>query len=393
MALNLDKNTNVRMGMDQKSVGLVETKTHTFAKPPNELLLECGRKLGPITIAYETYGKLNDKKSNTILILHALSGDAHAAGYHSYDEEKAGWWDIMIGPGKAFDTNKYFVICSNILGGCKGTTGPMSINPESQKPFGMSFPMITVSDMVNVQKELIDHLGIKKVLCLSGGSLGGMQALQWTISYPDWVEAVIPIATTSRLSAQSLAFNAVGRNAIISDPDWNNGEYFPGKTPAQGLAIARMIGHITYLSPESMHDKFGRRLQEKEQYSYDFVTDFQVESYLHYQGIQFVERFDANTYLYFTKAMDYFDLAGKFGSLERAFEKIKSKYLVISFTSDWLFPAYQSREIVRALIKNGVDVSLCEIKTPYGHDAFLLENEQLTRLISSFLSNLKLKEK
>jgi homoserine O-acetyltransferase len=375
------------VAIPENSVGIVETKYYTFAEPPNEMELECGRKLGPITLAYETYGELSPKKDNAILIAHALSGDAHAAGYHSPDDEKPGWWDIMIGPGKAFDTNKYFVICSNVIGGCKGSTGPSSINPQTGRPYGLQFPVVTIRDMVNAQKALIDYLGIERLLCVAGGSMGGMQVLQWTVSYPDMVRLAIPIATTARLSAQAIAFNEVGRQAIMSDPDWMGGDYYGKAIPHRGLAIARMIGHITYLSDKSMHQKFARRLQGKDEYGYDFVTDFQVESYLHYKGDSFVKRFDANSYLYITKAMDYFDLAQGYESLKDAFAGVKAKFLVISFSSDWLFPSYQSREIVTALRQNNIDVIYTEIQTDYGHDAFLLESEQLTNLISNFLEH------
>lgn len=372
--------------VEENSVGIVETKYFTFAETPNEMELECGRKLGPITLAYETYGELNDAKDNVILIVHALSGDAHAAGYSSADEEKpSGWWDTMVGPGRALDTDKYFMICSNIIGGCKGSTGPSSINPETGKPYSMTFPVVTVKDMVNAQKVLLDHLGIEKLLCVIGGSMGGMQVLQWAVSYPEMVRLVIPIATTSRLSAQAIAFDEVGRQAIMSDPDWLNGEYYGKSIPQRGLSIARMIGHITYLSDKSMHHKFARRLQDKSEYDYNFETDFQVESYLRYKGDSFVKRFDANSYLYITKAMDYFDLPQSHGSLKQAFAGIKSKFLVISFSSDWLFPSYQSREIVSALRANDVDAVYTEIQTDYGHDAFLLEAEQESRLISNFL--------
>ncbi len=372
--------------MKEGSVGIVKTQYYTFAHPPNELRLECGKKLGPITLAYETYGKLNRDKTNAILILHALSGDAHAAGYHKPTDRKPGWWDIMIGPGKAFDTNRYFVICSNVIGGCKGSTGPNSINPKTGKPYGLSFPIITIKDMVNAQKHLIDYLGIKKLLSLAGGSMGGMQVLQWTVSYPDMCHSAIPIATAPYLSAQAIAFDEVGRQAILSDPNWQKGNYYnTRKIPAQGLAIARMIGHITYLSEESMHRKFGRKLQDKEKYSYKFLTEFQVESYLHYQGDSFVKRFDANSYLYITKAMDYFDISQGYGSLNDAFKRVKAKFLVISFSSDWLFPPSQSRLIVNALRNNSKDVSYIEIQSPYGHDAFLLECKQLTVLIKKFL--------
>jgi homoserine O-acetyltransferase len=367
------------------SVGIVQTEYFSFADPPDELDLECGRKLGPIEIAYETYGKLSDEKDNAILIVHALSGDAHAAGYNSADEDKPGWWDIMIGPGKAFDTDRYFMICSNIIGGCKGSTGPSSIDPASGRPYGLSFPVVTVKDMVNAQKALIDHLGIEKLLCVVGGSMGGMQVLQWVVSYPEMVRLAIPIATTSKLSAQAIAFNEVARQAIMSDPDWMAGDFYDKATPHSGLSIARMIGHITYLSDKSMHQKFGRKLQDKAEYGYEFVTDFRVESYLHYKGDSFVKRFDANSYLYITKAMDYFDLSHPYGSLKKAFADVKSKFLVISLSTDWLFPSYQSKEIASALRHNNIDVIYTEIQTDAGHDGFLIESEQLTSLISNFL--------
>lgn len=367
------------------SVGIVKTKTFTFAEPPNELDLECGKKLGPITIAYETYGRLNDDRSNAILIEHALSGDAHAAGRHTYKDKKPGWWDNMIGPGKAFDTNKYFVICSNVIGGCKGSTGPSSINPKTGKPYGLEFPVVTIKDMVRAQKELIDFLGIEKLLCIAGGSMGGMQVLQWAISYPDRVRLAIPIASTARLSPQAIAFNAVGRHAIMSDRNWREGNYYESEKPASGLAIARMIGHITYLSDKSMHKKFGRDLVGEPKY--DFSEDFQVESYLNYQGDKFVQRFDANSYLYITKAMDYFDISREEnGSLKKAFSGAKADFLVVSFTSDWLFPPYQSKEIVTALRQNNKNVTYAEIESDYGHDAFLLETDALSKLVTNFLA-------
>ncbi|HXX22151.1 MAG TPA: homoserine O-acetyltransferase [Terriglobia bacterium] len=369
------------------SVGIVETKYLTFAEPPNEMTLECGRTLGPITLAYETYGELNEARDNAILVVHALSGDAHAAGYHHAREKQPGWWDIMIGPGRAFDTRKYFVICSNVIGGCQGSTGPSSINPSTGRPYGLSFPMVTIRDWVDTQKVLIDHLGIKRLLGVVGGSTGGMQVLQWIVSYPDMVRLAIPIATTNRLSAQAIAFNEVGRQAIQSDPNWREGDYYGKAVPRRGLAIARMIGHITYLSDRSMHQKFGRRLQDKSAYGYDFRTDFEVESYLRYKGNHFVSRFDANSYLYITKAMDYFDLTQAYGSLEKALAGVKARFLVISFSSDWLFPTYQSKEIVSALRRVHADAIFTEIKTDYGHDAFLLESRQLSSLITNFLSH------
>lgn len=372
---------------DPGSVGIVKTQYFDFAQAPQELPLECGSSFGPITLAYETYGELSAAKDNAILILHALSGDAHAAGFNDPHERHPGWWDIMIGPGKAFDTQKYFVICSNVIGGCKGSTGPSSVDPKTGQPYGLSFPMVTIRDMVDAQRALIDHFGIDQLLCAVGGSMGGMQVLQWVASYPERVRLAIPIATTSKLSAQSIAFNEVGRQAIESDPHWKEGEYYGHPIPRRGLAIARMIGHITYLSEKSMHQKFGRKLQDKARYGYDFRTDFQVESYLKHKGDSFVDRFDANSYLYISKAMDYFDLAQPHGKLEQAFAQTKSKFLVISFSSDWLFPSYQSKEIVSACRRVGAEAIYTEIQTDYGHDAFLLESGQLTSLISNFLTH------
>lgn len=369
----------------ENSVGIVEEKFFHCCEPPNEMVLENGAKLGPVTIAYETYGQLNENKDNVVLILHALTGDHHAAGFHSESDRKAGWWDIMIGPDKPFDTNKYFVVCSNVLGSCKGTIGPSSIDPKTGKPYATHFPFITIADMVHAQKMLIDYLGIEKILCVAGGSMGGMQVLQWARLYPEMVVSAIPIATTAIHSAQNIALNEVGRHAIISDPNWNNGEYYDKQTPDHGLAVARMIGHISYLSERSMHEKFGRKLQDKEKISFDFNFDFQVESYLRYQGFTFTRRFDANSYLYITKALDYFDLTEGYDSLAEAFHNVDSKFLVIAFSGDWLYPPHQSKEIVKALKYNGVPVSYCVIQSDYGHDAFLLENEQQSTLIRLFL--------
>lgn len=365
-----------------ENVGIVETEYFTFAQPPDEMILESGEKLGPITLAYETYGELNEQKSNAILVVHALSGDAHAAGYHK-DDEKPGWWDIMIGPGKAFDTDKYFIICSNIIGGCKGSTGPSSINPKTGKPYGLDFPIITIKDMVNAQRHLIDFLGIEKLLCVTGGSMGGMQVLQWVASYPEIARSAIPIATATTHSPQQIAFNEVGRQAIMADPHWNNGNYYGGELPARGLAVARMVGHITYMSDSSMAEKFGRRFKNGSKF-HKFGTDFEVEGYLQYRGDNFVKRFDANSYLYITKAMDLFDLSnGK--PLYEVFKGIDTKLMVIAFKSDWLYPAYQSHSIVKALKVAGVNATYCEIFSTYGHDAFLIEVEQQERLIKHFL--------
>ncbi|MHC4076755.1 MAG: homoserine O-acetyltransferase MetX [Planctomycetota bacterium] len=363
-------------------------KTHTMrlVEPDNPLELACKKTLAPVDVVYETYGQLNDAGDNAVLICHALSGDAHVAGYHGPEDTKAGWWDVMVGPGKGIDTDKYFVICSNFLGGCSGTTGPGSINPATQKPYGLDFPIITISDMVKVQKLLLDKLGIKKLLAITGGSMGGMQVLQWAIEYPDFVKAVIPIATTAHLGAQSIAFDAVGRNAILADPNFAEGQYIGQHGPDRGLAIARMIGHITYLSEQGMREKFGRQLRAADSYRYDFNSEFAVETYLDHQGQKFVERFDANSYLYITKAMDYFDLQRDYGSLEKAFANSICRFLIISFSSDWLFTPLQSEAMVDALVANCKDVSYCNIASPYGHDTFLLEPDALGSFISSFLA-------
>ena len=367
------------------SVGLVQTQTIRLVEPQQPLELECGKRLAPIDVTYETYGRLNEDRDNTVLICHALSGDAHVAGYHSPDDRKPGWWDTMVGPGKGIDTNRYFVICSNFLGGCGGTTGPSSVNPATGKPYGLDFPIITIGDMVKVQKLLLDKLGIKKLLAVIGGSIGGMQVLQWAIEYPDIVKAAIPIATASHLGAQSIAFDAVGRNAILADKDFADGQYHRRQGPARGLAIARMIGHITYLSEQRMREKFGRELRSAKDYSYDFNSEFAVETYLNHKGQTFVERFDANSYLYITKAADYFDLQKDYGSLTKAFANVKSRFLVVSFTSDWLFTPEQSRAIVDALAANRKDVSYCDIDSSYGHDAFLLEPDTLGTFLCCFL--------
>lgn len=369
--------------MKKESIGIVETKYFNLKK---DLKLESGKTLSNVTIAYETYGKLNEKKNNAILVCHTLSGDAHAAGWHEGDR-KPGWWEILIGPGKALDSEKYFIISSNILGGCSGSTGPSSINPKTNEKYNLDFPVITIKDMVKAQKELVESFQIDQLLAAVGGSMGGMQVLQWIVSYPDMVKKAIPIATTAHSSPQQIAFNEVGRQAIITDPHWNNGDYYDNnKNPRNGLALARMIAHITYLSDESMYEKFGRDLKDKNEVSYDFSMDFQVESYLHYQGDAFVKRFDANSYLYITKAIDYFDLSSN-GSLIEGLKKVKSKVHIISIDSDWLYPSDQSKDILMALNANNVDVTYSELKSTYGHDTFLLENGQLNYMVTNFITN------
>jgi len=352
----------------------------------DNIALDSGAALSPVEIAYETYGSLNADRSNAILVTHAFTGDAHAAGI-SHETGKPGWWDNMIGPARAFDTDRYFVICSNVLGGCQGTTGPASINPATGVPYAMSFPVITIRDMVRLQRMLIGELGISRLLSVAGGSMGGMQALEWAVSYPDMVLSTIPIATTWRHSAQQIAFNEVGRQAIMADPDWSEGEYYYKKAPSRGLSVARMVGHITYMSDESMREKFGRRLREKEKFGFDFGVDFEVESYLRYRGNQFVSRFDANSYLYITKAEDYFDLTNGTGRLADAFRTVDTRFLVISFTSDWLYPSYQSQEIVRVLRRMNGDVAYCDLQSNYGHDAFLVDIAEQTEIVRGFLDS------
>lgn len=357
----------------------VETSSARF----ESLSLDSGTVLRGIEVAYQSWGKLNSARSNAILVLHAFSGDAHAAGINH--EGKPGWWDNMIGPGKAFDTNKYFVLCSNVLGGCRGTTGPSTVNPETGAPFAMRFPVITIGDMVRLQKRLVEYLGIERLLAVAGGSMGGMQALEWAVAYPEAVAAAIPIAATARHSAQQIAFNEVGRQAIMADPDWCDGQYYGAKPPARGLAVARMVGHITYMSDDSMREKFGRRFRVNGQNGFENV--FEVESYLRYRGSQFVDRFDANSYLYITKAMDLFDLAGAHGSLGAALERTKARFLVLSFTSDWLYPTYQSLEIVSALRGRNRDVAFCELPSNYGHDAFLVDVAEQSEMVRGFLAS------
>jgi len=345
------------------------------------IILESGKQLRDVTIAYETYGTLNEKKNNAVLITHGFSGDAHAAGFHEH-EAKPGWWSNMIGQGKAFDTSKYFVICSNVLGGCAGSTGPSSLNPTSNKPYALDFPIITISDMVHCQKKLIDFLEIDKLLAVVGGSMGGMQVLQWAISYPERICSAIPIATTMKHSPQQIAFNEVGRQAIMADIGWKNGNYYDQSQPDRGLAIARMIGHITYMSDKFMQEKFSRNLKDKDR-TFKFTSDFEVEGYLKYRGDTFVKRFDANSYLYITKAMDYFDVSGN-NFLPNAKHK-DIKFLVMSFSSDWLYPSYQSENIVKQLTLRGYNTTYVEIKSTYGHDSFLVEVKDQTKLIIHFL--------
>ncbi|NOX26001.1 MAG: homoserine O-acetyltransferase, partial [Deltaproteobacteria bacterium] len=336
------------MSAYKKTIGPTKTK---YFQLPGSLRLDNNDSLHEGIIAYETYGKLNKAADNAILICHALSGDAHAAGFHA-GAGKPGWWEIMIGPGKAIDTNRYFVVCSNILGGCMGTSGPSSLNPATGLAYGLQFPVITIADMVKAQKQLIDFLGIPRLLAVIGGSIGGMQSLEWSIRYPEMVFSAILLATTQRHSALAIAFNEVARQAIMADPNWQEGNYYQGTKPDTGLAVARMIGHITYLSDEAMRHKFGRRLQDKKDFSFNFDADFQVESYLRYQGKKFVERFDANSFLYITKAADYFDLAPSSqadGSLKSPFAGAGARYLVVSFTSDWLYPTRESRALVKAM--------------------------------------------
>ncbi|RJQ54988.1 MAG: homoserine O-acetyltransferase [Actinobacteria bacterium] len=353
---------------------------------PGPVRLESGRTLPRVTIAYETYGHPNADRSNAILVLHALSGDAHAAGVHSKSDAKPGWWDSMIGPGKAFDTNRYFVICSNVLGGCKGTTGPSSLNPDTGRPYGLSFPVVTVGDMIAIQNVLLQRLGIRRLLAVAGGSMGGMEAIQWVLSYPEKVGSAIVIAASLSQSAQNIALQETGRQAIMSDPNWRRGDYYEGEPPAWGLAVARMIGHVSYLSEKSMQTKFGRTLRNNGgRYAYDFSEEFEVQGYLAHQGSAFVKRFDANSYLYITKAIDYFNVEQ--AEAVAAFARSSTDFLAISFSSDWLYPSGKVKEIVTAARRAGRKASYCEIRSDYGHDAFLLEEEKQTPIVRNFLRN------
>lgn len=378
-----------------RSVGWTEPRRVRLADESNPLPLDCGETIAPVDVEYEVYGEMNENRDNVILILHALSGDAHVAGWDARAEEygrlwrkaRPGWWDSMVGPGKAFDTRQYCVMCSNVLGSCYGTTGPSSIDRATGHPYGLRFPVITVGDWVRLQERLVTHLGIECLFAVAGGSLGGQQALEWTLAYPERVKLAIILASSVRLSDQGLAFNAVGRHAIISDPHFKGGDYYEGPTPDRGLAIARMLGHITYLSEVSMRRKFGRRYRNGNNTpGFHLGIDFEVENYLQHQGQAFVERFDANSYLYISRAMDYYDAAqwGD-GDLDKACSRIVSKFLLVSFSSDWLYTPEQMKELALALCRNRKPVTYVNIPSSYGHDAFLLEVEKLEPLIRSFL--------
>ncbi len=351
------------------------------------LRLACDQLLAPISIAYQTYGELNADKSNAILICHALTGDQYVASVHPMTK-KPGWWETLVGPGKPIDTDRFFVICPNILGSCMGSTGPASIDPKTGQPYALNFPVITIGDMVNAQVRLIDHLGIDQLFCILGGSMGGMQVLEWASSHTERVYSAVPIATAAWHSSQNIAFHEVGRQAVMADPDWCGGDYLSHqKVPRNGLAVARMAAHITYLSEEALHNKFGRSLQGGSELTFSFNADFQVESYLRHQGSTFVDRFDANSYLYITRAMDYFDLAAEHGDvLANAFRGTKTRFLVVSFTSDWLYPTRESREIVQALNAVAANVSFVEIETNNGHDSFLLEEPEFFATMRGFLN-------
>ena len=370
---------------DANSIGLVQAQTAEFTEA---LHLESRGILNSYSLIYETYGTLNEDKSNGILICHALSSDHHAAGKYSDDDRNAGWWENLIGPNKPIDTNRFFVVCSNNLGGSSGSTGPASINPETGKPFGPDFPIVTVKDWVTAQARLSDYLGITQWASVIGGSLGGMQVLQWSISYPSRLRNAIIIASAAKLTAQNIGFNDVARQAIRTDPDFHNGNYYQHDTkPIRGLSVARMLGHITYLSDDLMAHKFGRNLRKKSKFDYEFNPEFEVESYLRYQGQQFVNRFDANTYLLMTKALDYFDPAAEHNNdLKTALAPAQCNFLVVSFTSDWRFSIERSREIVRALQSNKLNVSYAEVDAPQGHDSFLLETDDYINVMRAYLN-------
>ncbi len=364
------------------SVGLVQYQDFHYRQP---FTFESGQDIPEFTLRYETYGELNAERTNAILICHALSGDHHCAGFHSVEDRKPGWWDNLIGPGKAVDTRRFFVICSNCLGGCQGSTGPSSTNPQTGKPYHLSFPAITIRDMVRAQKLLIDYLEIPRLHSVIGGSMGGMQALQWIKQYPDFVERAIPMATTHRQGPQAIAFNEVGRCAIMQDPNWQGGEYTDTHGPHVGLSIARMMAHITYLSDRGMDQKFGRKVRSDHTPENTFDVTFEVESYLRYQGRSFINRFDANTYLYFTRALDFFDLCEGAQTLDTALATVQAKTLVIGFTSDWLFPPEQNREVVYSLLRARKNASYIELDMDFGHDSFLVDAPSLYDVVTSFL--------
>jgi len=352
------------------------------------LKLDSGQELGPFRMAYKCWGRLNDDASNVVLICHALTGDHYVIG-ESPLTGKAGWWEKMVGPGKPVDTEKMFVICINVLGSCAGSTGPSEINPQTGEPYGIDFPVITITDMVRAQAMLLDHLGIEKLNCVIGGSMGGMQALQWSVTYPDRIDSVIAIATTWRHSAQNIAFHEVGRQAIMADPNWNHGKYYDqNEAPHAGLAVARMAAHITYMSESTLTSRFGRNLQNRDKLAYGFDADFQIESYLRHQGISFVDRFDANSYLYITRAMDYYDLTIEYeGVLASAFKDNKTRFCILSFNSDWLYTTEESRQIVKALNAVGARVSFAEIDMDKGHDSFLLDSPDMFGIVEGFLKS------
>ena len=352
------------------------------------LKLDCGKTITNFPLAYETYGKLNQNKDNAILVFHALTGDQFVTGTNPITN-KEGWWVTAVGPGKAIDTNKYFVICANVIGGCMGSLGPKNINPETKLPYGLDFPVITINDMIRAQESLLEYLGIKKLLCATGGSMGGMQLLQFCSTFPDKTFSAVPIACSSSHSAQNIALNELARQAIMADPVWDNGKYvLKNVQPKNGLAVARMVGHISYLSEKGMQEKFGRKLQEKADYEFSFNADFQVESYLRHQGYAFTERFDANSILYITRAMDYFDLSkNSNGDLSKVFKNTKTKFFIISFTSDWLYPTAENREIVIALNAINADVGFLEVKSDKGHDSFLLDIPDFLNALKNFVDN------
>lgn len=385
------------VGEEPGSVGWTRPHRITLATEADPFPLEVGGEIGPVEVEYEAYGELNDTKSNVILVVHALSGDAHVAGWDIEAVEskrnerlrKPGWWDTVVGPEKPLDTSKYFVLCANFLGSCYGTTGPSSINPDTGREYGLDFPIVTVGDWVHLQARLLDRLGIDTVYCVIGGSLGGQQSIEWMMAYPDRVEKAIILAASPKLSAQGVAFNAVGRHTIMHDPNFMNGNYYGLAVPAQGLAAARMLAHITYLSEEAMAEKFGRRLQDKAEPDFDFGIEFEVESYLNYQGESFVKRFDANSYLFITRAMDYYDAAQKWGDgdLREACSRVTADPMVVSFSSDWLYPPDQCQQLAMALAQDNMPSTYIDVPSAYGHDAFLVETDIVSRLIADFLAH------